>query len=79
MVDTDERLGFGIHYTKLLFLIDTWALQDLQSKDECPRDIASDRPAIGVLDNDDFQEDTLTGKGTSHRTNYMLLQKEVQY
>ena len=79
MVDTDERLGFGIHYTKLLFLRDTWALHDMQSEDDCPRDIASGRPGIGILDNDDFKEDTLTGKGTSHRTNYMMVQKEVLY
>ena len=77
MVDTDSKLGIGIPYEKLLFLRDTWALHDMQSADDCPRDIAEGKPGIGILDNDDFREDTLTGKGTSHRTNYMLIQKEV--
>ena len=28
----------------------------------CPEDIADDLPGIAVIDNDDFREDTLTGK-----------------
>ena len=49
----------------------------MQSTDDCPRDIAEGKPGIGILDNDNFKEDTLTGKETSHCTNYMLIQKEV--
>ena len=58
MVDTDAKLGIGIRYEKLLFLRDTWALHDMQSADDFPRDIAEGKPGIGILDNDDFKEDT---------------------
>ena len=40
----------------------------------CPYEIAVGRPAIAIVDNDDFKNDTLTGAGQAHRTNVMYVQ-----
>ena len=60
----------------VLFLRDTWAFNDVQRDDHCSVEIADGKPAILILDNDDFKNDTLTDGGTSHRTNCMFIQRE---
>ncbi len=40
----------------------------------CPDEVAEGKPSIGVIDNDDCHNDTLTGGGTAHYTNWMFLQ-----
>ena len=42
----------------------------------CTEDIKEGVPSITIIDNDDFREDTLTGGGTTHTTNMVLLQSE---
>ena len=79
LVENNARLGLGIPYQKVLILRDTWALRDLQGDYKCPAEIAEGKPGISIIDNDDFKNDTLTGGGTSHRTNWMMIQKEVLY
>ena len=41
-----------------------------------PEEIKSGLPGIAIIDNDDFREDTLSGGGTTHTTNMLLLQCE---
>lgn len=67
----------GISYKDVLYLRDVWALSDLQGGERCPKEIAYGKPGISIIDNDDFMNDTLTGGGTSHRTNWMMIQKCV--
>ena len=73
MVNNDERHGIGIWYDQILFLRDAWVLQDLQRDDECPVEIAEEKPGISIIVSDDFRNDTL-GR-PSHRTNWMGVQK----
>ena len=49
-------------------------MHDLQLCAECPNEIAENTPGVIIVDNDDFQNDTLTGGDTSHRTNVMYVQ-----
>ena len=77
LVDSNYKLGIGISYANVLMLRDTWALNDVQRDDHCPVEIADGRPSVLIMDNDDFKNDTLTGGGTSHRTNCMFIQREV--
>ena len=42
----------------------------------CPQQLAEGFPGVAIMDNDDFQDDTLTGANTSHRTNVKFLQPE---
>ena len=79
LLETNDKLGLGLGYHKVLFLRDTWAMHDLQGGDNCPVEIAEGNPGISIVDNNDFSNDTLTGGGTSHRTNWMMIQKEVEY
>ena len=74
LVDTFHKCGVGINYLSVLLLRDAWAVHDIQLCSECPNEIAENTPGVIVVDNDDFQNDTLTGGDTSHRTNVMYVQ-----
>ena len=74
LVDVFHRVGACISYASVLLLRDAWAVHDLQLCSDCPNKIAEDKPGIIIVDNDDFQNDTLTGGNTSHRTNVMYVQ-----
>ena len=50
-------------------------MHDLQLCADCPNEIAEDKPGVIIVDNDDFQNDTLTGGNTLHRTNVMYVQQ----
>jgi len=39
----------------------------------CPDEITEGIPSISIIDNDDFLNDTLTGGGTAHHCNWVLL------
>ena len=75
LVDSYYRLGMGISYSNVLFLRDVWTMHDLEQCSVCPDEIAEGEPSISIIDNDDFLNDTLTGGGTSHRCNWMFLQR----
>ncbi|KAK1901766.1 Low-density lipoprotein receptor-related protein 2 [Dissostichus eleginoides] len=50
---------------------------DLEASATCPQEIADSKPAIVIVDNDDFKIDTMTGNSTgAHRTNVMFVQPE---
>ena len=71
-----HKEGLGISYNDVLLLRDFWVVNDIKHSSDCPFELASDIPAIAVVDNDDFKSDTLTGAGQSHRTNVMFVQPE---
>ncbi|KAK1880410.1 U3 small nucleolar RNA-associated protein 10 [Dissostichus eleginoides] len=76
LVDSYYKLGMGISYPNVLLLRDVWTMHDLERCSVCPAEIAEGEPSISIIDNDDFRNDTLTGGGTSHRCNWMFLQRE---
>lgn len=75
LVDSYYKLGMGISYPNVLLLRDFWTMQDLEQCAICPNEISEAEPSISIIDNDDFNNDTLTGGGTAHRTNWMFLQR----
>ena len=74
LVDVFHRVGVCISYASVLLFRDAWALHDLQLCSDCPNEIAENKPDFIIVDNDDFQNDTLTGDNTSYRTNVMYVQ-----
>ncbi|CAB1416359.1 unnamed protein product [Pleuronectes platessa] len=76
LVDSYYKLGMGISYENVLLLRDVWTMHDLERCSVCPEQIAEGKPSISIIDNDDFRNDTLTGGGTSHRCNWMFLQRK---
>ena len=77
LVDSFYKLGMGISYLNVLLLHDVWTMHDLKRCSVCPDEIAEKVPSISIIDNDDFRNDTLTGGGTAHRTNWMFLSIEA--
>jgi len=59
IVDLMHKDGLGISYNDVLMLRDFWLVNDLKCSLDCPFELAARKPAIAVVDNDDF---TLTGK-----------------
>ena len=78
LIDSFHKLGMGISYSNVLILRDAWTLHDLD-RSVCPDAIAEGQPSISIIDNDDFLSDTLIGGGTSHRCNWMFLQRLEQH
>jgi hypothetical protein len=76
LVDSYYKLGMGISYPNVLLLRDVWTMHDLEQCSVCPIEITEGLPSISIIDNDDFPNDTLTGGGTAHRSNWMLLQRQ---
>ncbi|KAL8611988.1 hypothetical protein ACOMHN_048484 [Nucella lapillus] len=62
--NTLHKSGICISYSDTLLLYDHWALKDVEVSETCPPEIANDRPAIVIVDNDDFKVDTTTGCAT---------------
>jgi len=60
LVDVFHRVGVCISYVQLCSV--------------CPNEIAEGKPGVIIFDNNDFQNDILTGANTSHRTNVMYVQ-----
>ena len=76
MVYLLHKLNIGISYNDILYLESVWAADEIEKSAACPKEIAVGVPGTAIIDNDDFKEDTLTGGGTSHRTNMMFVQPE---
>lgn len=77
LVNTLHKSGVCISYEDTLLLYDHWALMDVKASETCPQEIADAKPAIVIVDNDDFKVDTLTGDATgAHRTNVMFVQPQ---
>ena len=77
LVETLHRSGVCISYADTLLLYDHWALMDVKASETCPQEIADRKPAIVIVDNDDFKIDTITGSAAgAHRTNVMFVQPQ---
>ena len=77
LIETLHKSGVCISYADTLLLYDHWALMDVEASTTCPQEITDGKPAIVIVDNDDFKVDTMTGNATgAHRTNVMFLQPE---
>ncbi|KAL8575003.1 hypothetical protein ACOMHN_064534 [Nucella lapillus] len=76
LVDSNYKMGMGISYPNVLLLRDLWTMHDLERCSVCPVEVADGEPSISIIDNDHFRNDTLTGGGTAHSTNWMFLQRE---
>lgn len=75
LVDTLHKSGVCISYADTLLLYDHWGLMDVEASATCPQEIADGKPAIVIIDNDDFKIDTLTGNSTgAHQTTVMYVQ-----
>ena len=74
LVDTLYKSDVCINYADTLLHYDHWALADLKASASCPQEIADSKPAIVIIDNDDFKIETLSGDSTgAHRTNVMYV------
>ena len=71
-----DDAGVGVSYSSLLRLYDTWAYSELVSIPLYTEEIVEGIPETVIVDNDDFEDDDLTGENTSHSTNMMFLQPE---
>lgn len=77
IIDLLHKDGLGISYNDVLMLRDFWVFNDITCSPDCPSEVAFGKPAIAIVDNDDFKSDTLTGAGQAHRTNVMFVQPEI--
>ena len=78
LVDMLHKCGICISYNDLLLLYTFWAVRDTESSKTCPRGIAYGKPAMVIVDNDDFKIDTLTGNAQgAHRSNVLYVQPET--
>ena len=81
-----HKFGVGIAYKDVLDLEAAWAVTDVKmvgfltihiyilsltiQSPVCPAELKEGVPGIAVMDNDDFREDTLTGKIYNLYTHY---------
>ena len=76
-----NRLGHGISYTQLEEIDTALCLQKLAGEDDSniaiPSSILPCVPTHLAFDNIDRLEETLTGSGTSHRVNGIIVQPRV--
>ena len=76
IIDVMNKDGLGISYNDVLRLRDFWVTTDLKHSLNCPFELAEGKPAVAIVDNDDFKSDTLTGADQPHRTYVMYVQPE---
>ena len=73
IIDLLKKFSLGTSYQDVLNLYATWTKHDMEKNDGCLEELAEYLPGVAIMDNDDFQDDTLTGAETSHRTNVMFV------
>ena len=62
------------YLTQILDIYAAWAANDMMNINSiCPPEISDGLPIAAQIDDDDFQDDTLTGGNTSHVTNIQLI------
>ena len=69
-----QKVGVCIWYALVLLLRNAWAVHDMKHSEECPNEVSENEPGVVIVDKDDFRNDMLTGRDTSHRTNVMYVQ-----
>jgi hypothetical protein len=68
--------GICPSYDSLRQQYDAWVYDEMKNHPVCPDEIVFGMPGTAIIDNDDFNDDDLTGGNTSHRTNMMFVQPE---
>ena len=76
ITDILKKFGHGISYRDVRALYQSWPMHDSKANSTCPDALADGFLGTGILDNDDFQDDTLTGADRFHRTNVMFVQPD---
>ena len=76
IIDLLKKFSLGISHQDVLNFYATWTKHYTEKNDSCAEELAEYLPGVAIMDNDDFQDDTLTGAETSHRTNVMFGQAE---
>ena len=73
-----SRLGHCASWDTVLSLDTSLAeLQLVENRDKIPKGFSKKAPTILVWDNIDFGEETLSGRGTTHHTNGIMVQSSV--
>ena len=72
-----SSLGHGISYDSTVRLETALARRQMHLGSEVPSEFVPGEFAFCVYDNIDFAEETLSGKGTTHHTNGILVQAEL--
>ena len=73
-----NRLGHCASWKAVVSLDTSLAqLQLLEGRDKIPKGFSKKTPTILVWDNIDFGEETLSGRGTTHHTNGIMVQSSV--
>ena len=76
-----NRFGHGVAYSQVLELDTALAVANVSEEKCCdsfiPQNIDLSRPAIFCYDNNDLQEETLAGSGTTHCTNGIIVQRSL--
>ena len=82
LINLLSRLGHSINYDSLLdinnSIVNKIILEQRNQKIICPSNILPNNPTLflhGAIDNNDFLEETLSGKNTTHVTSMTLYQE----
>ena len=76
VINTLNRLGYGVPYTEVCFVEDKWAEWDEKQNCSIPSNITKGLCTTHVADNIDWQNKSLSGKQT-HNTNSIVIQHEI--
>lgn len=77
IIDTLHKVDLGISYNDIQMLRDFLVVNDLKCSSNCSFGLAEGKPAIAIVDNDDFKSDTLTGAGQSRRMSCLCSQNHL--
>ena len=72
-----HKMGLGISYNEVLVSRNFKVVNDLKRSMNCSFEPFEGKPAIVIMNNEDFKSDTLTGAGQPHRTKVMFVQQET--
>ena len=78
LIDILHRLGHSVSYDTLRSYETSLAVHALSNRDKVPDKFEHGQPIVMVWDNIDFLEATRSGHNTTHHTNGILLQIQVQ-
>lgn len=73
-----NRLGHVASWDTVVSLDTSLAELQLTAGNDIPSDFSKDVPTVLVWDNIDFSEETLSGRGTTHHTNGIMIQPSAQ-
>ena len=81
LITIRNRFGHSISYSQVEELDTALAMENISQESHhdifIPQNINLNRPAVFCYDNNDLQEETLSGMGTTHCTNGIIIQRTV--